>query len=136
MKKDKGFNTGDSVFILLNTIKVTRKSLESFKFNARYLKSKNYIYCIKNTPTDILLSILLINVIKHILENSKMVKKRVTNLLSVIGKKLIKKYLNIEYNKYSKWFTDKSQDYILVVNGNSVSLKRQLEFTGFISRFP
>ena len=65
-----------------------------------------------------------------------MVKKRVTNLLSVIGKKLIKKYLNIEYNKYSKWFTDKSQDYILVVNGNSVSLKRQLEFTGFISRFP
>ena len=65
-----------------------------------------------------------------------MVEQRVINLFSVIGKKLIKQSLNFEYNNYIKRFKDKSQDYILVLNGNSVSLKIELQFTGFILRFP
>lgn len=139
LKESSGLSNDKGLILLLKSIKDTTNAIDTFKSTKTLLKGKSYVYCFINTPTEIIISIIISMVIPHILKHDKIENQSVTQLYDKIGYMLIKEYYKIEYNKYQQWFNnndDKEIVYKLKLKDESISIEKGLDFNDFIDRLP
>jgi hypothetical protein len=107
--------------------------VEAFKSSGKLLKGKEYRNCL-TPPTDIIISIILSNVIPHILKHEKVEDQSVTLLYERIGKIFIREYYKVEYRIYKEWVGSGSNNsYNLIINRKSFVIEPGLAYPDFIS---
>lgn len=123
------FNNSIGIKILINSILKLEKILNKIKKDKRYLMGKSYANHIRITENSVIISIVISNIIPHIMKNHNL--EKTASLFKKIGLELHKNLLDIEWEKYNK-----TKDYLfdvssivgsLSIQENQIALMEQLE---------
>jgi DNA-dependent RNA polymerase len=93
------FNNSIGINILKNSISKLDYILNRIKMDKRYLKGKSYVNHIRVTDNGVIVSIVLSNIIPHIIKNRNF--ENTASLFKKIGLELHNNLLNIEWEKYN-----------------------------------
>lgn len=140
IKNGVGFKSSDGLGFLLDNVKMLISTIDTLKVSKNYLKHKRYSKYFIRTPSDIIISIVLTNIIPHCLRYDEVAGQKVTGLYAKIGKQLINSFLNYEYKLYKDWFKQKRNKenleamYSVEIDGTIIRVERGLYFTNLVSR--
>lgn len=139
LKKSSDFGNSEGISILINSIENCTFAVEEFKMSKRHLKGKKYRYIFINTPSDIIISIIICRVMPYILKIANTEGQDVTGLLLKIGNHLIKAFYKAEFSRYIEWEKNKVynfETYKLNIQEESCEVEGGLGYQDFISKLP
>jgi hypothetical protein len=115
------FNNSIGINILINSISKLDNILNAIKRDKRMLNNKSYRNHIHLSENGIIISIVLTNVIPHIMKNKS--SQNTATLFNNIGKELHNNLLINEWKKYKKCSVD-SVNYEIILNNSKNSLNK------------
>lgn len=128
------FSNSIGIDILMNSISKLDKVLNTIKTDKRYLKNKNYRNHILLSENGLIISIVLSNVIPHIMKYKA--SQNTATLFNRIGKELHSNLLNNEWIKYDK--NEKAtltvEKYYVEQNNNKYEIEKGLSKEEFYIR--
>jgi len=138
LKNSSYYTYGVGNNILLNIIKDLTQFLDLIKKNRKvYLKGKPFKYHLAYTDNNILLSVVISTVLPHILKNDDYQDHKVTYISSLIGKSLIKYFLQNEYRKYTDYIKDNPTSSYKLTNydtTDSILLSKGITYDDFLQK--
>lgn len=120
------FSNSIGINILMNSISKLEKVLNTIKEDKRYLKNKKYRYHIMLSENGIIVSIVLSNIIPHMMKFKS--NQNTATLFKRIGKELHSNLLNNEWNKYdnNEKATLTQKNYYVEQNKNKYEIEKGL----------
>ena len=126
------FNNSIGINILIQSILKLDRVLNTIKADNRYLKNKSYRNHIMISDNGIIVSIVLSNIIPHIMKYKS--SKNTATLFKRIGLDLHSNLLNNEWYKYENTVINMSKIYSVELNSNKYEIEKGLSKEEFYKK--
>lgn len=144
LKSPHSFAHGEGLAIILEMVQNINEYLIKVKADKILLKGKPYIFYIKNTDNEVLISTVITQVIPQLLKVENLKDQSVTSMCVKIGKSLVKFFHRNSYFEYCEYFKDRQNkgeenkrteyNFYSKENNKVIKIEKGVTFEDFIKR--